>query len=83
MRLVPKRLKWLGLGAGIAWLFDPDMGQTRRTRIADRTSSLLRDAGQNCEGKSRYAADKLQGLSHAIERKHDDASTQQPVHATG
>ena len=65
------------------------MGRARRTHIADRTSALLRDAGHKCEGKSRFAADKLQGLGHAIgsgrdaERDRVAPTVDQPMRATG
>jgi hypothetical protein len=66
MRLVPKRLRWMGFGALAAWLFDSEKGRARRTELADRSSAVLRKAGRRVEGRSRYAADKLQGLGHKI-----------------
>jgi len=67
MRLVPKRLRWFGLGAAAAWLFDPEKGHARRTQIADRSSAALRKAGRKMEGRSQYMADKVQGLGHKLD----------------
>ena len=53
MRLVPKRLRWMGLGALAAWLFDPERGRTRRNQIADRASEVMRKVGIDPESKSR------------------------------
>jgi len=45
MRLVPKRLRWMGLGALAAWLFDPERGRARRNQIADKANELKSKAG--------------------------------------
>jgi hypothetical protein len=45
MRLVPKRLRWMGLGALAAWLFDPDRGRARRNQIADKANELAEKSG--------------------------------------
>jgi len=49
MRIVPKRLKWLGLGAVLAWLFDLEKGHERRRRIAERASMMVPHAGRKRE----------------------------------
>ena len=45
MRLIPKRLRWMGLGALAAWLFDPERGRARRTQIADKASEAMKKTG--------------------------------------
>jgi len=45
MRLAPKRLRWMGLGALAAWLFDPERGRARRNQIAEKAHELKVKAG--------------------------------------
>ncbi len=45
MRLIPKRLRWMGLGALAAWLFDPERGRARREQIADKASATMKKTG--------------------------------------
>lgn len=58
MRLVPKRLRWMGVGALVAYLFDPERGRARRNQLADRASELKRKAG--LERTPGEALDKAQ-----------------------
>jgi hypothetical protein len=41
MRFVTKRLRWILVGAGAAWLFDPVLGPERRERLARKGDELL------------------------------------------
>jgi hypothetical protein len=41
MRFVTKRLRWILMGAGAAWLFDPELGPQRRARLARLGDELL------------------------------------------
>jgi hypothetical protein len=41
MRLVPKRLKWFGLGAAVGWFLDPTLGPARRARVAEQAAKLV------------------------------------------
>jgi hypothetical protein len=41
MRFVTKRLRWILVGAGAAWLFDPVLGPQRRERLARKGDELL------------------------------------------
>jgi hypothetical protein len=57
MRLIPKRLRWMGLGALAAWLFDPERGRARRTQIADKASEAMKKTGLS----NLSSADKVDG----------------------
>jgi len=61
MRLVPKRVRWMGLGALAAYLFDPERGRARRNQLADRAAELKKKAG--LESKPEHAADKVPSVS--------------------
>jgi hypothetical protein len=45
MKFFTRRLRWFALGAAVAWLFDPELGAGRRTRLSKRASELLRSIG--------------------------------------
>ena len=81
-RFIPKRLRWMGIGAAAAWLFDPEKGRTRRTELADRASAALRKTGDRLESKSEYAADKVQGLAHVVSPKDNGGVTPAPPSPT-
>jgi hypothetical protein len=53
MRIIPKRVRWLGVGAGLAWLFDPELGHHRRARIADKLQGLRHTLGPKDETDDR------------------------------
>ena len=61
MRLVPKFVRWMGLGALAAYLFDPERGRARRTELADRAAELKKKAG--LESTPDHTADKVPGSS--------------------
>jgi hypothetical protein len=45
MRVIMKRLRWIGIGVALGWLFDPQRGAERRAqarRTADRVAEPLR-----------------------------------------
>ena len=45
MKFVTKRLRWILMGAGAAWLFDPVLGPQRRERLVQKAEELLDTAG--------------------------------------
>ena len=45
MRFVTRRLRWILIGAGAAWLFDPVLGPQRRARLSHRAEELLDRTG--------------------------------------
>lgn len=74
MRIIPKRLKWLGFGAAIGWLFDAEHGKERRAWITDQTAGLLRGAGRGLESVSPSVGAKFRQLGDAVDPDgRDDA----------
>lgn len=53
-----------GIGATAAYLFDPDMGRTRRARIADQAGAVTRRTRARIEKKARYKAGVARGAVH-------------------
>jgi hypothetical protein len=45
MRFLAKRLRWILVGAGAAWLLDPDHGAEHRQFVTERARALLVRAG--------------------------------------
>lgn len=61
----PRRLFWLligaGIGAGAAYLADPDRGKSRRTQLSDQAASRAREVSEDLQGKAKVTADKVRG----------------------
>ena len=66
-----RTLRGLVLGAGIAYLFDPQNGKGRRAKLVDRTGRLLRRLGRLTARKTRYAKGHLRGVAAPL--RQDDA----------
>ncbi len=82
MRLVPKRLTWLGLGAFAGWLFDGEQGRARRAMLKEHTSKLLRNAGRRVDSISPSLADKLEAASKTVDPDEHDALASRPIDAS-
>jgi osmotically-inducible protein OsmY len=73
------------VGAGIAYLFDPDRGRTRRAVLADQASARARDASETVKAKAEYQKGVAKGLIHEVtdslraERVYDDDTLLQKV----
>jgi osmotically-inducible protein OsmY len=52
----------LGLGAGVMFLFDPQVGNRRRALLRDKLRRYSRQAGERASAWSEMAADHAQGL---------------------
>ena len=69
----PKRLFWLlvgaGIGAGAAYLADPDRGKSRRTQLSDQAAARARDVSEELQTKAKMTADRAKG--EAIEAAKD------------
>jgi osmotically-inducible protein OsmY len=67
------RLFWLlvgaGIGAGIAYVNDPQMGRTRRAQRQDQLGAQARDAADTARKRANYAAGVAQGA--AVETVRD------------
>jgi gas vesicle protein len=51
----------LALGAGMAYLFDPDRGRARRAYLMDKTTSIARDAGGVMRKTGKHLSNKMYG----------------------
>ncbi|HET6648263.1 MAG TPA: hypothetical protein VFH01_13130 [Pyrinomonadaceae bacterium] len=56
----------VGLGALLMYLFDPDRGRGRRSRLSDQVSSKATRLGRTAEGKARDLRNRAQGLMHTV-----------------
>ena len=77
-------LRGMVLGAGIAYLFDPESGRGRRAKLIDRARRLLREVTRLAGRKSRFAAGRLRGLSTPLRqgeapRATDDGTVLQRI----
>jgi hyperosmotically inducible periplasmic protein len=61
----PRRLVWmligLGLGAGAAYLADPDRGRSRRDQLTDQLAARTRDLTEEATTQAKIAADRAKG----------------------
>ena len=61
----PRRLVWLGLGlalgAGAAYLADPDRGRTRRDQLTDQLTARGRELADEAATQAKIAADRAKG----------------------
>jgi len=67
-----RTLRGLVLGAGIAYLFDPQSGKGRRAKLVDRGGRLVRRLGRLTARKTRYAKGQLEGLAAPL--RQDEAA---------
>lgn len=58
------RLIAAGIGAAVMYLFDPQMGRTRRAKLAGQLGRLMRRAGREAERKAEYARGQAEGFRH-------------------
>jgi len=56
-------LALVALGAGCAYLFDPDRGRARRAYFADKSSSIMNEAGQFMRRTGRHLSNKMYGTA--------------------
>lgn len=69
----PRRAWWLGvglaIGAGVAYLLDPDRGRHRRDQLTDQLGAKAREARSTVEGEAQRRAGEAKGA--AIESVKD------------
>ncbi len=53
-----------GIGATIAYLFDPDQGRSRRARIRDQSVARMRRSLSTLAKKAQYQAGRARGRVH-------------------
>lgn len=73
------------VGAGLAYLFDPDRGRSRRAQLSDQAKSQIRDATETVRAQAEYQAGVARGAFHEAassvepERQFDDDTLLQKV----
>ncbi len=56
-------LALVALGAGCAYLFDPERGRARRTYLMDKSSSMMHEAGQFMRRTGKHMSNKMYGTA--------------------
>jgi osmotically-inducible protein OsmY len=51
------------VGAGLAYLFDPQSGKGRRHKLRDRSLAVLRRSSRRATGKAKYVAGQAEGVA--------------------
>ena len=73
------------IGAGIAYLLDPDRGRSRRARLADQAAARGRDAAETAKQAFEYQKGVMKGAAHDLadrfqpEAAYDDETLIQKV----
>lgn len=77
------------IGAGTAYLFDPQQGKRRRRMLLDRTAKVLRRTARFGTKKTRFAGGHLRGLLALLRRlgshpspRLDDATVTQRIRSS-
>jgi osmotically-inducible protein OsmY len=61
-----KLLVAAGVGAGAAYLMDPDRGRARRAKLRDKSRSIARREMRTVERKAHYAQGRFEGVRHRL-----------------
>ena len=57
----------VGIGSAlVAYLFDPERGKGRRTRLSDQTRSRFRQVQDAARQQMKYQSNRLKGLAHEL-----------------
>lgn len=59
-----KTILWGALGALAMYLFDPQLGRTRRARLSDQLTGVLRRSKREASRKAEYARGHAEGFRH-------------------
>jgi hypothetical protein len=63
-----------GVGALLMYLFDPDRGRGRRTRLSDQIASKVQRLGETAGSKARHLRNRAKGLVHELNPIQPDTS---------
>ncbi|MGH2806025.1 MAG: BON domain-containing protein [Actinomycetota bacterium] len=69
-----KRLVPAAIGAALMYLFDPELGRTRRAKLSDQLGGLMRRVGRETERRTEYARGHAEGLRHMASSDSPPAS---------
>lgn len=73
-----RTLALVGIGAGLMYLFDPELGAVRRGLLKDRLQELLPETGEALHEKVDAVAAKASEYTHKA-----DAAAAEKIHAVG
>jgi osmotically-inducible protein OsmY len=59
-----RSLFWVSVGAISMYLFDPELGRTRRARLRDQLGGTIRRGAREASRKAEYARGRAEGLRH-------------------
>jgi hypothetical protein len=68
----------MGIGAGLMYLFDPELGAVRRDLLKDRLQELLPETGEALHEKVDAVAAKASEITHKA-----DAVAAEKIHSVG
>ena len=76
-KFLSQSLIFLGLGAGLMYLLDPDLGERRRARLRDKAGGIRHDAEHFVDARSEElrnrAADTVTDVANRISALADEA----------
>ncbi len=61
-----RTLFWTSAGAAAAYLYDPELGRSRRTRLQDQATARLRQVRRQAERKGRYVQSAAEGKAEQL-----------------
>ena len=77
----------MAAGAALMYLFDPDRGRGRRTRLSDQAASKFNRFGDRAGARARDLRNRAQGLMHEagslFNRREENAGDEANQHALG
>lgn len=62
-----RSLIYMGIGAGLMYLFDPDMGEVRRGMLCDRFQELMPQTNEALASKMGEMAEQADDLTETID----------------
>jgi hypothetical protein len=61
-------LVWTSAGAALAYLWDPELGKSRRARVKDQLAARARRTGRDVARKARYVGSTVEGKLERVAR---------------
>jgi hypothetical protein len=69
----------VGAGALLMYLFDPDRGRGRRSRLTDQLTSKANRLGKAAGSKAQDLRNRAQGVMHEVGLVSDEERSYQPL----
>jgi osmotically-inducible protein OsmY len=68
MRKISSYLLAVAVGAALAYLFDPDRGKSRRSRMSDQAAARARDVAEEAKAQAEYQKGVAKGVFHEVKK---------------